>query len=83
MSISASPSFQIPYSDNILTIRRNKIILTRGSLPFGYQEEGLEIDRKFGIFKKELLGSRLTVGHMTLDHGIGVRIPASQPKKNF
>ena len=26
-----------------------------------------------------LLGSRPTVGHMTLDHGIGVRIPASQP----
>jgi hypothetical protein len=25
------------------------------------------------------LGSRPMVGHMTLDHGIGVRIPASQP----
>ena len=26
-----------------------------------------------------LLGGRSTVGHMALDHGIGVRIPASQP----
>jgi hypothetical protein len=26
-----------------------------------------------------LLGSRPMAGHMTLDHGIGVRIPASQP----
>jgi hypothetical protein len=25
------------------------------------------------------LGGRPTVGHVALDHGIGVRIPASQP----
>ena len=27
----------------------------------------------------QVLGSRPMVGHMTLDHAIGVRIPASQP----
>lgn len=31
------------------------------------------------IIMSLLLGSRPTAGHMTLDHGIGVRIPASQP----
>jgi hypothetical protein len=31
------------------------------------------------IIMSETLGSRPMVGHMTLDHGIGVRIPASQP----
>src|SRR5262249_49043185 len=29
-----------------------------------------------------LLGGRPTVGHMALDHGIGVRIPASQPQQH-
>ena len=35
----------------------------------------------FGLFiiMSKSLGSRPMVGHMTLDHGIGVRIPASQP----
>jgi hypothetical protein len=30
------------------------------------------------IIMSLLLGSRPMAGHMTLDHGIGVRIPASQ-----
>jgi hypothetical protein len=29
------------------------------------------------------LGGRPTVGHVALDHGIGVRIPASQPSFGF
>ena len=29
------------------------------------------------------LGGRPTVGHVALDHGIGVRIPASQPIFSF
>ncbi len=29
--------------------------------------------------KGPALGDRPTVGHMALDHGIGVRIPVSQP----
>ena len=30
-----------------------------------------------------VLGGRPTVGHVALDHGIGVRIPASQPIRDF
>ncbi len=42
---------------------------------------GLEIWGAVGYHMTEQpgLGSRPTAGHMTLDHGIGVRIPASQP----
>jgi hypothetical protein len=40
----------------------------------------LEKGRAFAIiFRILLLGDRPTVGHMALDHGIGVRIPVSQP----
>ena len=33
----------------------------------------------FGLQFRPSLGGRPTVGHVALDHGIGVRIPASQP----
>ena len=33
----------------------------------------------FGLSFRPVLGGRPTVGHVALDHGIGVRIPASQP----
>ncbi len=36
-------------------------------------------NRPESIIMSLVLGSRPMVGHMTLDHGIGVRIPASQP----
>src|SRR5512143_3047194 len=39
----------------------------------------IEIPWCFGYDKRPSLGDRPTVGHMALDHGIGVRIPVSQP----
>src|SRR5512143_1818530 len=39
----------------------------------------VEIDVPFRYDRLSSLGDRPTVGHMALDHGIGVRIPVSQP----
>ena len=36
-------------------------------------------NQSFGPLRKSRLGGRPTVGHVALDHVIGVRIPASQP----